>query len=500
VLLFAIALSVRAQLPADGKTSYSRDDRIRIPFELRSGGKATKVVLYYSFDGGDWREFDSARTGQKREFLFRADREGTYSFATMTYFSDGTSDPPRKDQLAEQRRVVFDRTPPKVLSLRPSVNAEGSPGIEWDVADDNMDPKGIKLEFKWPEMSRYDSIDRNVPFGPRDSRHWQLKSNDRMHVRLVATDRAGNHTTSDPVLVTGKDGGGFVEPLPKGPASGASAAREADLTPARAIQPSLHYVNKRTVSLKVNATSGPSGLTHAYLYVADEKLVWLKGQELGKQTALPTTDPDKPRMIPLDLAYTADKDGLYNFVIILENHRGQSRPIPKRGDAGDIQVMVDTTKPAVEIVSTRVASNGDRGAVVDIRWKATDANIAPVPIKIEYAAVRTERPGEPGEWKAITPDWVDNTGQHTWAAPTGEAYEFLIRVTCKDRAGNSANSVTAKPVNVDLTVPGVGGVDVTPGSGGSGGALGPGSGGASVPGISGIEVGGIPDPPKRPGD
>ena len=127
--------------------------------------------------------------------------------------------------------------------------------------------------------------------------------------------------------------------------------------------------------------------------------------------------------------------------------------------------MVDTTKPTVEIVSTKVSSNGDRGAVVDIRWKASDANIAPMPIKLEYQTVQTDRPGEPGEWKAITPDWIDNTGQYTWAAPTGENYLFNIRVTCKDRAGNEANVTTVKPVNVDLTVPGVDGVDVAPGTG-----------------------------------
>jgi hypothetical protein len=484
VLLFATALSVQAQLPADGKTSYSRDERIRIPYELRTGSRATRVVLYYSFDGGEWREFESARAGQKREFIFRADREGPYSFATMTHFSDGTSDPSRKDQLTEQRRVVFDRTPPRVLSLRPSVSADGAPGIEWDVADDHMDPKGIKLEFKWPEMTRFEPIDRNVPFGPRDSRHWQLKANDRMQVRLVATDRAGNRTESDPVQVSGKDGG-VIDPPPRNGATGASAARDTELTPARALQPSLHYVNNRSVSLKVNAKVGPSGLTQAYLYVADEKLVWTKAKESGPRSAPPVTEPDKPRLIPLDFVYTAEKDGLYNFIVIIENHRGQSRPVPKRGDAGDYQVMVDTTKPAVEIISTRVASNGDRGAAVDIRWKATDANIAPVPIKLEYAAVRADRPGELGEWKAITPDWIDNTGQHTWAAPTGEAYEFHVRVTCKDRAGNDASAVTAKPVNVDLTVPGVGGVDVAPGARG-------GPGGASIPEMSDILIGPAP--------
>ena len=123
----------------------------------------------------------------------------------MTHFNDGGTDPARKDQLTEQRRVVIDKTPPKVLSFRSSLSADGALGVEWDVADDHIDPKGIKLEFKWPEMSRFDSIDRNVPFKARDSRHWQMKTNDRMQVRLTAIDRAGNKSVSDAVWVSGKD-------------------------------------------------------------------------------------------------------------------------------------------------------------------------------------------------------------------------------------------------------------------------------------------------------
>ena len=496
VLLIASAVPVWAQLPTEGRTSYSRDDRIRIPFEMRASDRATKVVLYYSFDGGEWREYESARTGQKREFLFRADREGPYGFATMTYFSDGTSDPARKDQLTEQRRVIIDKTPPKIASLRPSLSADGAPGIEWDVIDDNMDPKGIKLEFKWPEMSRFEPIDRNVPFGARDSRHWQMKkADDRMQVRLIAIDRAGNKTESDPVSVSAKDAANAGEYVPpKNPSAypAAGTPREKDVVPASGAQPALHYVNNRNVSLHINATVGPSGLTKSYLYVADDKLAWNKASEKGPQPAPPVSSPDKARTIPLDFVYTADKDGLYNFIFIVENHRGPSRRVPVKGENGQVQVMVDTTPPTVEVLSTRVASNGDRGAVVDIRWKATDANIAPVPIKLEYRAVRSDRGNEMGEWKAITPDWIDNTGQHTWAAPTGEAFEFLIRVTCKDRAGNENKAESVKAVNTDLHVPGVEGVDVAPGRGNPGGGPGAGASNIGMPGISDIQIGPAP--------
>ena len=72
-----------------------------------------------------------------------------------------------EDQLVEQKRVVFDRTPPRIQSVRPVTANDGSPGIEWEVTDDNLDPRGIRLEFRWDGQGRYEPIDRNV-FGLLD--------------------------------------------------------------------------------------------------------------------------------------------------------------------------------------------------------------------------------------------------------------------------------------------------------------------------------------------
>src|SRR4029453_12828745 len=117
-LVLLIASSAGAQLPSDGRASYSRDDKIVIPFDLRGSDKAVKVTLYYSFDGGPWHEADSVKPGGKREFLFRADRDGPYGFATLTEFKDGTTDPARRDQLKEQKRVVIAKPPPGGKSVR----------------------------------------------------------------------------------------------------------------------------------------------------------------------------------------------------------------------------------------------------------------------------------------------------------------------------------------------------------------------------------------------
>jgi hypothetical protein len=504
VLVLAAAGPLAAQLPADGITSYSRDDRIRIPFELRSGGRASKVVLFVSHDGGPWLEHDSARAGQKREFIFKADRDGLYAFATMTHFSDGTTDPRDRADLAEQRRVVIDKTPPRVSSLRAVTAADGSPGVEWEVIEDFPDPRGVRLEFRWDGIGRFDPIDRWVPFGLRDSRHWKLKAGDRMQVRLAAIDRAGNRTESDPVWVAGdRAGGGGGTDAVRAPATtGTSGAglRDVAVAPAagrRAVQAPLHYVSDKQVKLDWNATAGPSGLTKAYLWYADDKLEWRQWKEiLGPLPAPPSSDPDRPREIPVTFRFQAPADGTYSFIIGLENHNGKYRPDPKKGDPGDIVVVVDTTKPQVELNNVRVASQQDR-AVVDVNWMAKDANMAPVPIRLEYRASGADKAG--GGWKAITPEWIDNTGQYTWAVPKGEGYLFDIRIVCKDKAGNQEMITTKTPVNVDLARPGVSGVNVAPGVESTGPAPGGDAGAAIDFGRSPIRVTGGSDS-SRPKD
>lgn len=482
VLFLSVATALFGQ--TTDRTRYMRESRIRIPFELKTDGQASSVKLFVSPDGEGWKEYDSARPGQKREFIFNAERDGTYAFATMTIYRDGTSDPARRDQLSEQVRVVVDRAPPKVASLRSIVTPDGAAGIEWDIVDDYMDPKGVRLEYRWPDMGRFEPIDRMVPFGPRDQRHWQLRPDQRMQVRVVATDRAGNKTESEAVWVSTKDGErsdsrpiGNAASATRNPAPSGREDYRADPSTASTAgrtQVPLHYVNTKSVTLNSNASVGPSGLTGATLWVADDKLEWKPGGELPAMAAPPTTT-DKPRVIPVNFTYEAPKDGHYFFIIVVKNHVGPNRRAPVKGDNGEVQVIVDTTMPEVQILSTKVAASGDRGAVVDIRWSAKDANLAPVPVKLEYQAVGTT------EWKAITPDWIDNTGQHTWAAPTGENHKFHIRVTAKDRAGNEGLTATKEPINVDLAKPVLEYADVVPGlipnrPGGGGISVGPGPG------------------------
>src|SRR4029077_1830140 len=94
----------------------------------------------------------------------------------------------------------------------------------------------------------------------------------------------------------------------------------------------LTYLNTKTVKLNINAEVGPSGLTGANLWVADDKLEWKMVRESGAQPAPPVVDSDKPRLIPVTFVHEVPRDGLYHFMIVVKNPRESSRPDPKKGE------------------------------------------------------------------------------------------------------------------------------------------------------------------------
>jgi hypothetical protein len=231
-------------------------------------------------------------------------------------------------------------------------------------------------------------------------------------------------------------------------------------------EPTVHYLNTNRVSVNANVDVGPSGLTRASLYYKDGTLEWKKfEEEMGPLPAPPTSSPDKKTAIPISFNFRAPRNGPYEFIIVVQNAHNTNRAAPTASEHGEVRVVVDTLKPEVSIYSAKVVRDGDTGTRVDITWGAKDANLGATPIKLEYRSVHPDRPGEAIEWKAITPDWIENSGKHSWAIPKDVGYQVLIRIVCKDRAGNEVRAETAAPITVDLAVPAVRNINVAPTAG-----------------------------------
>ena len=88
-----------------------------------------------------------------------------------------------------------------------------------------------------------------------------------------------------------------------------------------------------------------------------------------------------------------------------------------------------------------------------------DKNLTERPITLQWA------PKVDGPWEFIGGPELPNTHSYAWQVPpaAAAATSVYLKLTVRDGAGNEAVAVTKDPVVVDLNVPEVSGVSVSPG-------------------------------------
>jgi hypothetical protein len=155
---------------------------------------------------------------------------------------------------------------------------------------------------------------------------------------------------------------------------------------------------------------------------------------------------------------TVEKEGLYGLTLIARSGVGLALPAPKTGDAPQVWVEVDETKPKVSIVGVEVGRGPDTGYVT-VRWNATDKHMSANPITISYVDATA---GESGQWQIMAAN-VANDGRFVYRMPPeGLPPQILVRVEAIDQAGNVGQDETAKPVSTDLSIPKARVIDVHP--------------------------------------
>jgi hypothetical protein len=445
--LTAVLLCASAARPQDGpfgglQPHYWPRRTVGIPVEPDSianlSPKPTHLQLYSSFNRGPFQKGPrlpidklTELNGGKRGFEFEAPRDGDYEFAVQLVDPDGSVSP-KTDALAPAIRAIVDTVPPRV-QLAPLGN-----GVEWVATDDNLDPRYVTLECKWPAGAEWTKI-TDRPLRAADSYGWKLKPGQVLEVRVIAKDRAGNEGVSPVVRVPGEPGTAVGLPRDRGPWPGGGAGAAA------LPQPRIDYVS--TLDFDVDYTvqrMGRSGVKAAHLFVLKEQGGW----ELVKQFEVKMKPDDKPPLA-LSLPYSATREGTYGFFIIPESGAGKRADDPKRDDQPMVLVVVDTKKPDVKITGVQVRA-GPRGPQVDITWLADDANLMPQPVSLEWSV-------DQSKWSEIKYRLDNNvsrtTGRYTWEVPDDKLWKFWVRARAVDKASNVGEAKWDQEVIVDLTQP-----------------------------------------------
>ena len=247
------------------------------------------------------------------------------------------------------------------------------------------------------------------------------------------TPVSGTESNSDNIVLASR-----TEPAkPRLPAPTVKNSTPADAKPTKPGAPLMRLVNTKRITLNFEVKDvGPSGLSSVELWYTQDCREWKKYDA-----------PTQAQAYVIEV----DEEGMYGFTLLAKSGIGLGKEPPNPGDQPQVWVIVDLTKPDVQLTEL-TPNNTGRTQQVNIAWKASDKNLGRQPITLMYAEK------EEGPWKVIANN-LENNGKYTWQAP-GDAARVLVKVEATDLAGNVGKSQSATPVALDNARPSVSIVNV----------------------------------------
>jgi hypothetical protein len=399
---------------------YTNKTTFRIPFDVDDDERRYQEVnLYVSEDQGlTWQKYDSVKP-ERHGFNYRAERDGLYWFTVQTVDTRGRLNPATMQNPEVQLKVCLDRQEP-IIRLTPAQARDGMVGVEWDIREPNLDLQSLALEYRTATGTDW----MTLPIEPAATgqRYWNAGANGSLSVRLRARDLAKNEGEGKITLLPG---GQYVQATgnPGDPDSARSGGRPG---------PEKRWVNSKRISLNYEIKDkGPSGVEAVELWFTRDRKTWEKYNE--------QTNPTPPYV------FEVHDEGVYGFSLVVRNGVGLGESPPRSGDAPQVWVEVDLTKPIVHWVQTEVGRGPDTGKLL-ITWKATDANLGREPITLSYAE------NQEGNWTQIISN-LENTGKYQWQKGPGPPHRFWVRVEATDKAGNVGSAISSKQILFDLAQP-----------------------------------------------
>ena len=200
--------------------------------------------------------------------------------------------------------------------------------------------------------------------------------------------------------------------------------------PATAAEEGPIRLRTRSVEIPVETlTAGAAAIEGVTLWVTrDRGVTW---------EAVPGVQPGTG-----PVRYEAPADGEYGFKVIARDRAGRAQSAPQPGDASDVSCIIDTTPPALTMISPTRGEKVYAGSEVVIRWNASDAELAPRPVSIEA------RRSEAHPWTPIREgERFDAEGAFQWWPPYVSG-TFEMRVVVEDAAGNRRLWTTPRPIEI----------------------------------------------------
>jgi hypothetical protein len=317
------------------------------------------------------------------------------------------------------QKLYVDTVAP-VVKITAAERAGDEIKLSWEAHDDHPDWGSLVCEYR--PADRPNGQWRSVPIepGPRGNLRFRPTWRGAVVVRLSVRDKAGNRGVGErDVRIQRRSS----DPLPP-----------------------LQIVNKRKAKIEFEVPrTGPSGLGSVDVYVTtDDGASWTKS--VVSPSNVPPIETRAQGPVVGTVTVPLPREGVtYGFYLVTRSRAGLGKPPPQPGDNPQVRLEADTTPPVAELYAPQ-PDPGNRDRLL-LRWKVSDRNLTPNPVSLEWSA------SPRGPWSFIGEPELPNNGRYTWQVPDTVPPRVYLRLSARDRAGNTAIAQTPQPVYIDLEVP-----------------------------------------------
>ncbi|MCH7729438.1 MAG: hypothetical protein IH991_23620 [Planctomycetes bacterium] len=478
----------------------TRQTSFTIPFVVDANAvRPAEIQLFASADlGANWTLYARQRPGTKG-FPFRAAQDGEYWFALKTVDANGVARP--TGEMKPELKLIVDTRPPRI-DFKVSVGNAGQVLSQWHIFDENLEAKQFRVEYQpalsnstnptpWQQIEiprPHDGAIRNTLSGKNV--WWPKTAALTVNVRAVAHDTAGNIEIVNRRVVLPKIASRPVEnrtgefappedPFTRGrqgvqwpadnetrPTSIAQQPKLPERDPLDALDRQKPVSSNKDPLVADQVSTelrrlGPPANSELPIGV---KPRMTRGRQFNLRYGVDTVAPDQIAKVELwatrdggrtwqNWGTDADlqspfpvnvfEDAVYGFRVVVTTGSGIAGEPPRDGDAADIWIGVDTTKPIATITSAPLANDGTQ---LLVNWEAQDRHLSERPITLSFAEIPN------GPLTTIAAG-LPNKVQYVWTIDPHVPPQIYLRLDVRDAAGNQATYQLARPIRLDARVP-----------------------------------------------
>jgi hypothetical protein len=434
-LFVATPRGLFAQPAESTRTFYFPERSFYIPFTLHENDPQLEIRLNVSRDEGRTYHYSASARPPDRRFHFKAPADGWYYFIVQTRDTSGALAPENLRGATPSIRVCVDTQPPIIESLTADAPSDNSlPTIHWKITETNL--KEVWAYYRSSSGSEW--VPLFLPLKEEGTHTWKPLWGGELEVRMQVLDQAGHRSEVRTLKLRAANNVTRMPPPQEQDGGG-----------------KVMFVKSKTFQLNYKLdeqTVGPSQVASVDIWKLHRGQGWRKCTKPGPATG--------PATVSVEAA------GRWGFRLIPRSGVGRADPDPQPGDAPDIWVEVDDKPPRVQVTNVTVTQEAD-GGYLTVYWMADDAFLRPMPITIFLASPQG------GDWTAVARDLPNNGNwrQKIDDLNLGPRYEFALKVSAIDEAGNIGENPWRDTVKVDLKIPRIKHIEVKPDGAATGGHL-----------------------------